>query len=75
MESTETKSLSKSEERDRLLRVMAAISFLIFFQGYMVAPMIPGLATTFGLSTQRIGLVVPAYLIPYGITTLPILLV
>jgi len=70
MESTETKSLSKSEERERLLRVLAAITFLIFFQGYMVAPMIPGLATTFGVSTQRIGLVVPAHLIPYGISTL-----
>jgi hypothetical protein len=42
MESTETKSLSKSEKRERLLRVLAAITFPIFFQGYMVAPMIPG---------------------------------
>ena len=67
MESTETKSLSECE---RMLPVLAAITFLIFFQGYMVAPMIPGLATTFGVSTQRIGLVVPAHLIPYGISTL-----
>ena len=70
MESTVSNSLSESEKRERMLRVLAAITFLIFFQGYMVAPMIPGLATTFGVSTQRIGLVVPAYLIPYGISTL-----
>ncbi len=27
--------------RERLLRVLAGITFLIFFQAYMVAPMIP----------------------------------
>lgn len=36
----------------------------------MVAPMIPQLAAFFGVSVQMIGLVVPAYLIPYGISTL-----
>lgn len=58
------------KERERLLRILAAITFLIFFQGYMVAPMIPRLAIAFGVSEQKVGLLVPAYLIPYGISTL-----
>ncbi len=58
------------QQRDRLLRVLAGITFLIFFQGYMVAPMIPRLAATFGVSDQKVGLLVPVYLIPYGISTL-----
>lgn len=56
--------------RERVLRVLSGITFLIFFQAYMVAPMIPRLSAVFGASTQRIGLLVPAYLIPYGVSTL-----
>ncbi len=58
------------ESRERLVRLLAAVTFLIFFQAYMVAPMIPRLASFFGVSAQRIGLAVPAYLIPYGVSTL-----
>jgi predicted MFS family arabinose efflux permease len=58
------------ERRERLLRVLAGITFLIFFQAYMVAPMIPHLSAAFGVTVQRIGLLVPAYLIPYGVSTL-----
>jgi MFS family permease len=36
----------------------------------MVAPLIPRLSNVFGVSSQRIGLVVPAYMIPYGVSTL-----
>lgn len=36
----------------------------------MVAPLIPRLATVFATSEQTIGLIVPAYLIPYGVSTL-----
>jgi len=50
--------------------VLAGITFLIFFQAYMVGPMIPRLAATFGVSVEKIGLLVPAYLIPYGVSTL-----
>ena len=58
------------DERERLLRMLAAATFIIFFQAYMVAPIIPALSTTFGTSVERVGLIVPAYLIPYGIATL-----
>lgn len=56
--------------RERLLRTLAAATFIIFFQAYMVAPIIPALAKTFASSVQTVGLIVPAYLIPYGIATL-----
>jgi MFS family permease len=56
--------------RERLLRILSAATFLIFFQAYMVAPLIPRLSTVFGVSSQTIGLMVPAYMIPYGVSML-----
>jgi MFS family permease len=50
--------------------LLAAATFLIFFQAYMVAPMIPKLSAVFRVSPRAIGLIVPAYLIPYGVSTL-----
>lgn len=58
-----------ARQRERLLRLLAATTFLIFFQAYMVAPMIPKLSAVFGVSPRAIGLMVPAYLIPYGVST------
>jgi predicted MFS family arabinose efflux permease len=63
-------TLQQINRRERLVRLLAGITLLIFFQAYMVAPMIPRLAILFGASTQMIGLAVPAYLIPYGLSTL-----
>lgn len=57
-------------EREWLLRILAVATFLIFFQAYMVAPLIPHLATEFQVSEERIGLIIPAYMIPYGLATL-----
>lgn len=57
-------------EREHLLRILSAATFLIFFQAYMVAPLIPRLAVAFGVSEQKIGLIVPAYMLPYGLATL-----
>jgi MFS family permease len=57
-------------ERERLLRMLSAATFMIFFQAYMVAPIIPTLSNAFGASEHTVGLVVPAYLIPYGFATL-----
>jgi len=58
------------DQRERLLRVLSAATFLIFFQAYMVAPLIPRLATAFAVSEQMIGFIVPAYMIPYGVSIL-----
>ncbi|ODP38054.1 MFS transporter [Sphingomonas turrisvirgatae] len=58
------------EERERLLRVLSVATFIIFFQAFMVAPIIPRLAAEFGASPATTGQIVPAYLIPYGVATL-----
>jgi predicted MFS family arabinose efflux permease len=57
-------------ELQRLLWLLAAATFLIFFQAFMIAPLIPRLAAVFGVSPDLVGLAVPAYLIPYGAMTL-----
>ena len=57
-------------QRERLLKMLALATFIIFFQAYMVAPIIPALSNAFGTSAETVGLIVPAYLIPYGIATL-----
>src|SRR5258708_20780703 len=66
-----TENEDRNEKQlERLLWVLSAATFLIFFQAYMVAPLIPRLSELFGVSSQRIGLIVPAYMIPYGVSTL-----
>jgi predicted MFS family arabinose efflux permease len=57
-------------KREAVLHVMAAASFLVFFQAYLVAPLIPSLSIEFHASTDLLGLLVPAYMLPYGISTL-----
>lgn len=59
-----------TDNRQNLLRILSAATFIIFFQLYMVAPLIPSLSAFFNVSEQRVGLIVPAYLIPYGVSTL-----
>ncbi len=58
------------EYREPLLRILITVTFLIFFQAYMVAPLIPHFSQEFKVSSQTIGLIIPAYLIPYGIGSL-----
>jgi predicted MFS family arabinose efflux permease len=60
----------KGHPHERLLRLLAAATFVIFFQAYMVAPIIPRLASVLASSPERVGLAIPAYLIPYGFATL-----
>jgi MFS family permease len=57
-------------QRERLLRMLALATFIIFFQAYMVAPIIPALSVALNASVQAVGVLVPAYLIPYGVATL-----
>lgn len=59
-----------SERRERLVRVLAGATFLIFFQAFMIAPLIPRLAESFHVGVFEIGAAVPAYLLPYGAATL-----
>jgi len=67
---TNSRPPHSNEQRQALLWILAAATFLIFFQAYMVAPLIPRLSAVFGVSIQTMGFAVPAYLIPYGIATL-----
>ncbi len=51
---------AREQDRERLLRLLAATTFIIFFQAYMVAPIIPRLARVCSTSPERVGLAVPA---------------
>jgi predicted MFS family arabinose efflux permease len=62
--------LLEHHEREVVLRVMSAASFLVFFAAYLVAPLIPSLAIEFHATAKSVGMVVPAYLLPYGLSTL-----
>ena len=42
------------EHREGTLRLLAAVTFLIFFQAYMVAPLLPRLAVLFGSPVERV---------------------
>jgi predicted MFS family arabinose efflux permease len=63
-------STLEATKREYLLRILSAATFVIFFQLYMVAPLIPELSSYFKATEQTVGLIVPAFLIPYGIATL-----
>lgn len=54
----------------RLLGSLSTAAFLIFFQAFMIAPLIPTLSRDLGVSVQRVGLAVPAYMVAYGVATL-----
>jgi len=58
------------QRSERLLWIFASATFLIFFQGYMVAPLLSRLAVIFSVSVETAGYMVPAYLIAYGVATL-----
>lgn len=45
-------------------------TFIVFFQGFMVAPILPQLSELFKASVQHVSFIEPAYLLSYGISTL-----
>lgn len=57
-------------ERNTVLHVLSAAAFLIFFQTYAVAPLIPSLAKEFHSPPQLLGLLVPSYMLAYAFSTL-----
>ena len=56
--------------KEFLLYGLSAATFIIFFQIYMVAPIIPSLSVFFRISEQAVSDIVPAFLIPYGVFSL-----
>jgi predicted MFS family arabinose efflux permease len=52
--STESIASHEDRKRERFVRLAAAIVFLIFFQTYMIAPLIPFLATAFATTEKHV---------------------
>ncbi|HEU0197222.1 MAG TPA: MFS transporter [Nevskiaceae bacterium] len=55
-----------------LLPCLCTGAFLVFAQTFMVAPLIPQLATLFHSPLDWVGLAIPAYIVPEAIATLAI---
>ncbi|WCT10328.1 MFS transporter [Mucilaginibacter jinjuensis] len=53
-----------------LVGILSLATFIIFFQGFMVAPILPGLAMLFHVSVRHVSFIEPAYLLGYGVATL-----
>ncbi|RZA24508.1 MAG: MFS transporter [Proteobacteria bacterium] len=61
---------STTVKPDRFLRLLVAAIFLVFFNGYMLAPLIPELAHEFSVPVGKMGYIEPAYLLVYGFSTI-----
>ena len=53
-----------------LVATLSLGTFIIFFQGFMVAPVLPKLAFLFQVPVRHVSFIEPAYLLSYGIATL-----
>ncbi|MBU6415869.1 MAG: MFS transporter [Xanthomonadaceae bacterium] len=53
-----------------MLPVICSAAFLVFAQTFMVAPLIPRLADVFHSPVGWIGLAIPAYVVPQGLSIL-----
>lgn len=53
-----------------LVVILSLGTFIVFFQGFMVAPILPGLAALFHVSVRHVSFIEPAYLLGYGLVTL-----
>src|SRR2546422_445568 len=62
--------MTATRQREHVVRLLAGGTFLIFFQAYMVAPLIPRLSTVLPSPPERLGLWVPASRLPCGLATL-----
>jgi len=58
------------KQHQRFFWLLCALAGLIFFQGYMIAPLIPRFSQVFQASAQQIGLVIPAYMLAYALAGL-----
>ena len=61
---------ARTEAREEVLRLLSASVFMLFFQNFMVAPLIPTLAGTFHATRDAVGLLIPAYTLPYALAAL-----
>jgi predicted MFS family arabinose efflux permease len=63
-------SLAPDNRREAVLHLLSAATFLTNFQSYLVAPLIPALSVEFHSSTAFLGMLVPAFMLPYGTSAL-----
>jgi len=56
--------------RKTLLTILGSAAFMVLLQAYLVAPLVPVLTHDFQSTDAITGLAVPAYTIPYGLSTL-----
>ncbi len=50
--------------------IVSLATFIIFFQGFMVAPLLPMLSEHFSTTVRHVSFIEPAYLLGYGLLTL-----
>jgi predicted MFS family arabinose efflux permease len=60
----------KPDANNGLVILLSLGTFIIFFQGFMVAPILPELSSLFHVSVRHVSFIEPAYLLSYGIATL-----
>src|SRR5574337_944054 len=53
-----------------MLPAICSAAFLVFAQTFMVAPIIPRLAVVFRSPVDWVGLAIPAYVVPQGLSIL-----
>lgn len=53
-----------------LVIILSLGTFIVFFQGFMVAPILPKLSSLFRVSVRHASFIEPAYLLSYGFSTL-----
>jgi len=65
-----TTSLSVHSPSIIWVSILSLGTFIIFFQGFMVAPILPKLSGLFKVTVQHVSFIEPSYLLSYGIATL-----
>jgi len=63
-------SLSVQSPSIMWVSILSLGTFIVFFQGFMVAPILPQLSELFKVTVQHVSFIEPAYLLSYGISTL-----
>jgi predicted MFS family arabinose efflux permease len=58
--------------RGKITTLIVLQIFLLFFQGFMIAPLLPRFAAVFATTVDRASILVPAYTLPYGVICLVI---
>jgi MFS family permease len=68
--STEFLPDSSTSNDNAQLWMMATLAFAIFYNNYMVAPLIPAISHESSVPANQLSWLIAGYLIPYGISNL-----